>query len=263
VEVAVKKSDGAVVISLTGEIVDRMEQAVISDLVTEKLDEGERAFVLDMSGVPYISSLGIAVLVTTHVKVDRAGGQLRLVNPRPRVAQVLDMTKVSEVFQSYTSIDEALTLDWPPDAGEPKRERSPQACVGKRMTFELPSTPDSVNRVGAMLADFFDKQDLSEEVAFDVKLAVQEAVVNAAEHGNEYDESKTVCVCCEATGGAIKVTVADEGPGFDPCCVPDPTLPENILRESGRGVFLMRKLCDEVCYSNKANKVTIIKYLED
>ena len=131
------------------------------------------------------------------------------------------------------------------------------------MTFELKSTPDSVNRVGAMLADFFDKQGLSDEVTFDVKLAVQEAVVNAAEHGNEYDENKSVCICCEATDEAIKVTVVDEGPGFDPCCVPDPTLPENILRESGRGVFLMRSLCDEVCYSDKGTKVTIVKYLGD
>ena len=138
-----------------------------------------------------------------------------------------------------------------------------QPCVGKRMMFELQSTPDSVNRVGAMLAGFFDKQGLSSEVTFDVKLAVQEAVVNAAEHGNEYDESKTICVCCEATGEAITVTVTDEGPGFSPCCVPDPTLPENILRENGRGVFLMRNLCDEVCYNDKGNKVTIVKYLTD
>lgn len=138
-----------------------------------------------------------------------------------------------------------------------------QPCAGKRMTFELQSTPDSVNRVGAMLADFFDKQDLSCEVKFDVKLAVQEAVVNAAEHGNGYDENKTICVCCEATGEAITVTVADEGPGFSPCCVPDPTLPENILREDGRGVFLMRNLCDEVCYNDKGNKVTIVKFLKN
>ena len=107
----VEQSDGAVVMSLIGEIVDRTEQAVISGLVTEKLAEGERVFVLDMSEVPYISSLGIAVLVATHVKVDRAGGQLRLVNPRPKVAQVLEMTKVAEIFTSYASIDEALAQD--------------------------------------------------------------------------------------------------------------------------------------------------------
>ena len=110
-EMEVQPGAAAVVMSLTGEIVDRMDQAAISDLVTEKLAEGEQIFVLDLSGVPYISSLGIAVLVATHVKVDRAGGQLRLVNPRPKVAQVLEMTKVAEIFTSYASIDEALAKD--------------------------------------------------------------------------------------------------------------------------------------------------------
>ena len=110
-EIEVQQNNGAVVISLIGEIVDRMEQTAISDVVVEKLAEGERMFVLDLSEVPYISSLGIAVLVTTYVKIDHAGGQLRLVNPRPRVAQVLEMTKVSDIFTSYASVDEALAQD--------------------------------------------------------------------------------------------------------------------------------------------------------
>jgi len=142
-----------------------------------------------------------------------------------------------------------------------RQEHGMGLSVGKRMTFDLKSTRDSVNRVAAMLSEFFDKQNLSGDVTFDIKLAVQEAVVNAAEHGNEYDESKMVHVTCEVTDEAIKVTIADEGPGCDPCCVPDPTLPENVLRESGRGVFLMRSLCDEVCYNCTGNEVTIVKCL--
>ncbi len=130
----------------------------------------------------------------------------------------------------------------------------------KTMTFDLPSTPDSVNRVGGMLETFFDSQGLSAEVASDVKLAIFEAIVNAAEHGNEYDQSKKVHVTCEATDEVLRVTIRDEGSGFKPDCVPDPTLPENLLKEGGRGVFLMCKLCDEVCFSDKGNEVTLVKH---
>ncbi len=107
----VTQSEGAVVISLVGEIVSRTEQTAITEAVGGKLAEGERVFVLDLSEVPYISSLGIAVLVTTYVKVDREGGTLRLVNPRPRVAQVLEMTKVADIFTAYASVEEALVQD--------------------------------------------------------------------------------------------------------------------------------------------------------
>jgi anti-sigma B factor antagonist len=107
----VTQSEGAVVISLVGEIVSRTEQTAITEAVAAWLAEGERVFVLDLSEVPYISSLGIAVLVTTYVKINREGGTLRLVNPRPRVAQVLDMTKVADMFTSYASVEEALVQD--------------------------------------------------------------------------------------------------------------------------------------------------------
>ena len=108
-EIEVQDSDGAMVIALIGELVARSEQATILDLVAEKLKNGVKVFVLDLSEVPYISSLGIAVLVSTYVKVNREGGTLRLVNPRPRVAHVLDLTKVADIFKSYTSVEEALT----------------------------------------------------------------------------------------------------------------------------------------------------------
>lgn len=129
----------------------------------------------------------------------------------------------------------------------------------RKVTFDLQSRRDSVNEVADRLSGFFDKLGWPEEAVFDVKLAAQEAVVNAVEHGNGSDETKLVHISCEATDDTVTLIVSDEGNGFNPVKVPDPTLPENILRENGRGLFLMRNLCDEVFYNQKGNEVTIIK----
>ena len=136
-----------------------------------------------------------------------------------------------------------------------------QLDAEKKLVIDLHSTRDSVNQVTDVLSEACEKLDLPEEAAFDIKLAVQEAVVNAVEHGNRCDENKMVHVSFEAGSDAVTVVVRDEGEGFDPCCIPDPTLPENILREHGRGIFLMRNLCDEIRYNGKGNEITIVKKL--
>ena len=131
----------------------------------------------------------------------------------------------------------------------------------KKLTFDLRSTRDSINRVTDLIAGAFEDLGLPEAVLFDIKLAVQEAVVNAVEHGNRCDARKMIHVSCDATDDCVSLIVRDEGEGFDPACVPDPTLPDNILREHGRGIFLMKNLCDEVRYNDKGNEVTITKRL--
>ncbi len=125
----------------------------------------------------------------------------------------------------------------------------------------LDSTRDSVTRIGKMFAEAFERLRLPEDTIFDLRLAAQEAVVNAVEHGNHCDETKKVYVHCWLNGDSLRVTVRDEGSGFDPRKVPDPTLPENILKEHGRGIFLMRNLCDEVRFSPQGNEVTLVKKL--
>jgi len=108
VEVNVTMREEAVVIGVTGEVTTREDQRALTGLVTAKLAEGGRKFVVDLSGVPYVSSIGIAALVAMCVKVKRDGGTLRLVNPSPRVAHVLEVTRVTDIFQTYSSVDEAL-----------------------------------------------------------------------------------------------------------------------------------------------------------
>jgi serine/threonine-protein kinase RsbW len=93
-----------------------------------------------------------------------------------------------------------------------------------------------------------------------LRLAVTEAVVNGLRHGNEGDPTKAVHVRSFVGPDAVLIEVEDEGPGFDPRRVPDPTLPENLERPSGRGLYLMRHYMNWVRYSRRGNRVTLCKH---
>ena len=90
-----------------------------------------------------------------------------------------------------------------------------------------------------------------------ILVAALEAVNNAIVHGNKSSTNKLVDVEIEFDENQIKITVTDEGEGFDPKKIPDPTMPENIEELSGRGVFLMTKLADSITFNEKGNSVTM------
>jgi serine/threonine-protein kinase RsbW len=90
-----------------------------------------------------------------------------------------------------------------------------------------------------------------------ILVATLEAVNNAIKHGNKNNPQKLVDVEIEYDKDELKITVTDEGEGFNPSGIPDPTLPENIEELSGRGVFLMTKLSDSIKFNEKGNSVTM------
>jgi serine/threonine-protein kinase RsbW len=92
-----------------------------------------------------------------------------------------------------------------------------------------------------------------------IMVAVMEAVNNAIVHGNKYDEKKYVNIYISLQKNILKVTVEDQGKGFKPSEVPDPTEPENLENVNGRGVFLMKNLADELEFNKTGNKV-IMKF---
>ena len=98
---------------------------------------------------------------------------------------------------------------------------------------------------------------------FAVKLAVQEAAVNAFRHGNLGDPGKTIHVRCLVTAAEVLVEVEDQGPGFDPDQVPDPLTEENLQRRGGRGVFLMRAYMTWVSFNREGNRVTLARQRSD
>lgn len=94
------------------------------------------------------------------------------------------------------------------------------------------------------------------------RVGLTEALSNAMLYGNSRDPSKRVRVEVCFTRGRIQACVTDQGAGFDPSSVPDPTQPENLAKPCGRGLFLMRKLMDEVWYNDQGNQVTLVLKLE-
>ncbi len=105
-------------------------------------------------------------------------------------------------------------------------------------------------------------KEVVEEIIFDIHVAFEEALRNAMIHGNKNDPDKEVSVEIELSDDAVTICIEDEGEGFDPDKLPDPTFGENLLKESGRGVYLMRHLMDEVEHENDGRKVVMKKLFE-
>ncbi len=96
------------------------------------------------------------------------------------------------------------------------------------------------------------------KLRLNLRVGLTEALANAMLCGNCLDPSKRVKVEVAFQGSMITARITDEGGGFDPCCVPDPTLPTNLLKPDGRGIFLMRQLLDEVHFNDLGNSVTLV-----
>ena len=132
-----------------------------------------------------------------------------------------------------------------------------------RLSFSLSSTMESVAEVEAAAEKLAEEAGLDEDQRFHVAMAVREAAMNAVLHGNEYDPAKQIAVSLENTGSALVISIADQGSGLDPETLPDPLAPENLLRGTGRGIFLIRSFMDEVHFRqlHPGTELTLIKHL--
>ena len=128
--------------------------------------------------------------------------------------------------------------------------------------LSLPSRIDTVATAAAAVAEFVNRSGISEEAAFGIDMAVREAVTNAVLHGNRQDETKTVDVTLKSSPDAVEISVHDQGAGFNPEEVPDPTAAENILKSSGRGIFFMRTFMDEVDWSIRPGGGTTVRMVK-
>lgn len=121
--------------------------------------------------------------------------------------------------------------------------------------FRFPSHPRNVEKVSALVERVAIRYKISPDVYGNVLISMMEAVTNAIKHGNCNDESKMVKIRMEKRRDRLAVSISDEGNGFDPNALPDPTAPENLLKIGGRGVFLMQQLSDSIQFTDNGRTV--------
>ena len=121
--------------------------------------------------------------------------------------------------------------------------------------MKLTSKPGNVSKVENFVDQLVNKYKISPDKHCNILISLTEAVTNAIIHGNRKDEDKMVQVRHRKQKDFLAVRVSDEGTGFDYKELPDPTSPENILTEGGRGVFLMHQLADDIRYFNNGSTV--------
>ncbi|MFN8396878.1 MAG: ATP-binding protein [Bacteroidia bacterium] len=122
--------------------------------------------------------------------------------------------------------------------------------------LEISSDPERIHEVEQFIEEIRDHLGFKDDVYGNVMIAVTEAVNNSILHGNRGDDSKTVRIQCSSLNPyRIMMAIEDQGIGFDPEALPDPTAPENVMRESGRGVFLMRTLSNAIRFHDQGRRV--------
>jgi len=118
--------------------------------------------------------------------------------------------------------------------------------AARNLEVKLDSTLDSVDVAEDVVSRFASEQGFAEDDVHQIGMAVREGMINAVVHGNCYNAQKKVSVAAAIDNNRLIIRVKDQGAGFDPEEIPDPLANENLMRKSGRGLFLMRAFMDEV-----------------
>ncbi len=121
--------------------------------------------------------------------------------------------------------------------------------------IKIASNPNNILEVENYLKGLTTEFSICKDRYPDILISLTEAVNNAIIHGNNSDEKKYVKINLEKSSKGLAFKVSDEGFGFNPDSLPDPTKPENVECCGGRGVFIMKKLCDNVSYQNNGRTV--------
>lgn len=127
--------------------------------------------------------------------------------------------------------------------------------------IEIPSLTDNIRIVESFIDNAKDKFDLNDDIYGNIMIAVTESVNNAIVHGNKTDKNKIVQLSLQFEKQLVRFIIEDEGVGFNFDSLPDPTAPENLEKQGGRGIFLMKNLCDEVKFEEEGKRVTLSFYL--
>lgn len=141
---------------------------------------------------------------------------------------------------------------------EPQVVMNPSGSPTRREVV-IPSDLAAVRQLQTDIEELLQTCQYGEMEIFGIKMATEEALVNAVKHGNQLDPNKNVTVLYVISPTHFEIKISDEGPGFDPEDVPDPTAPENLERPCGRGLLLMRSFMTEVQFHGRGNSITMSK----
>lgn len=141
------------------------------------------------------------------------------------------------------------------------RHTAQDALTGgsETVTVSIPSDFAASRDLQRQIIDAVHRAGYNTQNAFAIKLALEEAMINAIKHGNKLDMKKYVHVEYRVTPEQVEIIIEDEGPGFCRDEVPDPTLEENITKCSGRGILLMEAYMNQVEYSNEGRRLRMVK----
>jgi len=132
-----------------------------------------------------------------------------------------------------------------------------------RVSYTLDSTLETVNNAEETASRMASEAGFDEEEIMKISMAVREAAVNAVLHGNAYDPNKKVTLAFERTPDDLVIVIRDQGKGLDESKVPDPLAPDNLMKTSGRGIFLIRSFMDvvEIHPSQTGTELKMIKHV--
>jgi len=122
-----------------------------------------------------------------------------------------------------------------------------------KMEIDISSDPMEMGQVEDFIKEIFVRYSISMEIYFKVMVCVNEAVTNSIMHGNKYNNNKLVKIQSYSCHKYLYFRIIDQGEGFDFHCLPDPTDIENLKKETGRGIYIIRTISDETAFREKGN----------
>jgi serine/threonine-protein kinase RsbW len=128
-----------------------------------------------------------------------------------------------------------------------------------RRSVVVESRPSALEQLCREILSTLETGGFSQDDIFAVHMALEEAFLNAVKHGNRMDPTKSVTVDYLVDPGKVEICMTDEGPGFDPRCIPDPRVGKNLYRPEGRGLLLIRSYMHTVEYNERGNSLRMVR----
>ena len=132
----------------------------------------------------------------------------------------------------------------------------------ERFSYRIPSNIKHIKDIWSKIHAHLNKLHLSDSDIFDIRLSTEESIINAMKYGNKFNEALPVIIELVISNNCVQISIEDKGEGFEHAQIPDPTLNNNVGKASGRGLYLIMHLMDEVSFNDKGNKITMTKYLK-